>query len=86
MLKGTQIFYVPTSANGSLIHPNVEAGFVMKEVMNGTAHFCRFWNSDKKTLRTRSVSELTLTLFLVEKDSVPQEQVLSAIAQIAEEI
>lgn len=85
MLKqGTQIIYVPTHANGNIHHPDCEAGFVAHEtVLPGNAIFCRYWANGSVPLRLRTVanSEATSIEALVERDTVPQQDVTAAMVE-----
>ena len=82
MKKGTQIAYVPQHAEGDVNHPDVEFGFVMREVPTA-AHFCRYWRKGHLgELRTRANSELTPNEFLVEYTSVSGWIVDQTIAMI----
>lgn len=83
MDQGTQIAYVPTHAEGELKHKDVQFGFVMsKASTEQEAYFCRYWNKDLKTLRTKANSELTPVYLIVEYVSVPAIQVRRAILLI----
>ncbi len=82
--KGTQIIYVPTHANGDIHHPDCEAGFVAHEtVLPGNAIFCRYWvtGSVPRRLRTLANSEATPVEMLVERDTVPQQDVEAAMTE-----
>jgi hypothetical protein len=90
MIKGTQIAYIPTHAEGNINHHDVEFGFVTSE--RGDAHFCRYWipvsiraQSGMPMLRTLTNSELTPTDMLMAYESVDQSFVEDALAKIEKE-
>lgn len=80
LLRGTQVFYVPTHAEGDLSHPDVEAGFVTS--VRGDTVFCRYWRKDLAELRTKANSEGTPVDLIVVQDSVPRCQVEAALIGI----
>lgn len=83
MKKGTQIAYIPTHANGDLLHPDVEFGFVISE--REDAHFCRYWRKGHiGSLRTVANSELTPNDCLMPYAIIPQSVVDQTIRQIEE--
>ena len=68
MKVGTQIIYVPLYAEGDILHPGCEEGFVTS--IKGEFAYCRYWNQFRKDeLRTKANSECTPLLLLVEKDT-----------------
>jgi hypothetical protein len=82
MKRGTQILYVPYHTDGDIDHPDCgEPGFVTSTIKPNLV-WCRFWNKDLKTLRTKSCSERCFAYQLVIKDSVPQIRVDKTINEI----
>ena len=72
MEPGTQIAYIPNHANGDIIHPAVEFGYVTSE-SGDNSHFCRYWiRGHPGMLRTVANSELTPNRNLVKHNSVLQ--------------
>jgi hypothetical protein len=75
---GDQIAYVPTHAEGNLKHPDVEFGFVTKDL--GEDCFCRYWSKySKGELRTKSCSERTPKRLLVPHVSARKGEVEAMI-------
>jgi hypothetical protein len=85
MKPGTQIAYIPNHANGDIIHPDVEFGFVISESTSKTGHFCRYWvKGEIGNLRIRANSESTPNENLVEVKSVPQAYITALMKTLEE--
>ena len=78
--QGDQIAYVPRHANNNIKHKDVQFGFVM--TTSSRFIYCRYWNSDLKTLRTKANSEATPIPLLRLHKSVSDEQVRAAMDEI----
>lgn len=58
--RGDQIVYIPNHANGDVLHPDCEFGFVMNTPTQKEYCWCRYWYKNKPgMLRTTANSELT---------------------------
>ncbi len=82
--KGTQIIYIPTHACNDIHHPDCQAGFIAYEtVLPGNGIFCRYWvtNSVPRRLRTLANSEATPIEMIIERDTVPQQDVETAMIE-----
>lgn len=68
IIRGTQIVYVPSHANGDVNHQDCETGFVM--AVRGDVAFCRYWSKTAPNkLRTEANSERTPIDMLLVKDT-----------------
>jgi len=72
--RGTQILYIPSHAEGSEYHRDVEQGFVTSVDLDQGIAWCRYWSKhDHTLLRTTSWSETTHIGAIKAKDTRPQE-------------
>ena len=79
VIRGTQILYVPSHANGSLTHPDCESGFVTSVKDDGLV-FCRYWSKHEDyELRTKANSEGTHPTNIFVVDTVPQRRVIEML-------
>lgn len=78
--RGTQIACVPEHANGDLEHPDVQFGFVTRVSKDGA--FCRYWNKNLTSLRTKANSELTPFRYIVKFESKPASVVIDLLEEI----
>ena len=73
-IRGTQVIYIPTHAEGNLCHPDCEEGFVTAHASVNTV-FVRYFYRGTDELRTIINSEATDMSYLVIKQLRPQEQI-----------
>ena len=79
--RGMQVAYVPTHADGDLLHPDVEFGFVTS-VRSDTV-FCRYWSKyELGELRTKANSEGCSPSLLVPYESYPRAEVSAKLREI----
>lgn len=74
MKRGTQVYYLPTHANGDLKHPDVEQGFVTK-AEPGWAFVRYFHKNNPSQLRTTTNGERTPVCALVVKNHRDQGEI-----------
>jgi hypothetical protein len=79
-MPGDQIAYIPDHAD-NLLHPDVEFGFIVSVDHENKTAMCRYWNRHWRDLRTTANSECTRFENLIPYVSVPQTEVLAAIAK-----
>ena len=76
--RGTQIAYIPNHANGTVLHDDVEFGFVTSS--NAGTVFCRYWSKYYPgELRTKANSEGCNPENLILYDSVSPRKVEEAL-------
>lgn len=82
MIRGTQIIYVPSHADGP-DHPDAEPGFVTSGGHEGFVFaFCRYWSKTYPgELRTKLNSERTAVEDLVVQDTMSQALVKKALEE-----
>ena len=84
MKRGDQIVYVPAHADGNVLHPDCEFGFIA--YMGIEYAFCRFWRKGQPgILRTTANSEGAALRDLLPFHSVRQKIVNSLLDQFDKE-
>ena len=81
---GDQIVYIPTHADGDLLHKDCEKGFVTSIVPRTNTVRCRYWSKFHEGLRTIANSEGCDPSLLVKSVTRPQSHVDNLLKAIKE--